>query len=380
MEQSCDMAGRQRGIPMRRLFASAGIGNAGTEGASFDLAGKPVGECGAPGALAPMRASTMAGRRTTGRSGFVFAAAMGLALAACSEGGAPRTEGGSASYTIAMVTHETPGDVFWDKIRAGAEQAAKDTGTVLRYASDPNAGEQAKLIRNAIDSRVDGIATTMATPDALRGVMRDAVGAGIPLVAFNAGIEQYRDAGALMYFGSDETLAGVAAGERIAADGGINPLCVIQQTGSVALEARCAGVKSKVPGTRNIQVNGANNAEVTATLQAALSTDPSIDYVVTLGAQQAHAAMMSKEWAGSDARVITFDLDPDVAELIRDGRIEFSIDQQPYVQGYMAVTALYLNLRNGNDIGGGQAVLTGPSFVDRENIDRILPFARNNTR
>ncbi len=307
-------------------------------------------------------------------------AAAALALAACSGGGAPRAEGGSASYTIAMVTHETSGDVFWDKIRAGAEQAASDTGSVLKYSSDPNAGEQAKLIQNAIDSRVDGIATTMATPDALRGVMGNARRAGIALVAFNAGIEQYKDAGALMYFGSDETLAGVAAGERIAANGGTNPLCVIQQTGSVALEARCAGVKSKVPGTRNIQVNGANNAEVAATLQAALSTDPSIDYVVTLGAQQAHAALMSREWARSDARLITFDLDPDIAERIKDGQIEFSIDQQPYVQGYMAVSAIYLNLRNGNDIGGGQAVLTGPSFVDRDNIDRILPFARNNTR
>src|SRR5699024_11104901 len=115
-----------------------------------------------------------------------------------------------------------------------------------------------------------------------------------------------------MYFGSDEAVAGTAAGERIAARGGARPLCVIQQTGSVALEARCAGVKSKVPGTRNIQVNGANNAEVTATLQAALSTDRSIDYVVTLGAQQAHAAMKAKAWADSDAKMITFDLDPDV--------------------------------------------------------------------
>lgn len=309
-----------------------------------------------------------------------IAAAMAFAITACSGGGAPRTGGGDASYTIAMVTHETSGDTFWDKIRAGAEQAARDTGATLKYSSDPNAGEQAKLIQNAIDSRVDGIATTMATPDALRGAMRNAGNAAIPLVAFNAGIDQYEDAGASMYFGSDEGLAGAAAGERIAADGGAVPLCVIQQTGSVALEARCAGVKSKVPATRNIQVNGANNAEVAATLQAALAADPSIDYVVTLGAQQALAAMKAKAWAGSDAKVVTFDLDPDVAGLIKDGQIEFSIDQQPYVQGYMAVTALYLNLKNGNDIGGGRAVLTGPSFVDRGNIDQILPFARNNTR
>ena len=64
----------------------------------------------------------------------------------------------------------------------------------------------------------------------------------------------------------------------------------------------------------------------------------------------------------------------------KDGKIEFSIDQQPYVQGYLAVEALYLNLKNGNDIGGGKPVLTGPSFVDSTNIDTIIPFAKNNTR
>ena len=46
----------------------------------------------------------------------------------------------------------------------------------------------------------------------------------------------------------------------------------------------------------------------------------------------------------------------------------------------MAVSSLYLNLKNGNDMGGGGPVLTGPSFVDSTNIDTILPFAQNNTR
>ncbi|MGE0299216.1 MAG: sugar ABC transporter substrate-binding protein, partial [Pseudonocardia sp.] len=63
-----------------------------------------------------------------------------------------------------------------------------------------------------------------------------------------------------------------------------------------------------------------------------------------------------------------------------DGKIMFSIDQQPYVQGYMAVTSLWLNLSNGNDLGGGKPVLTGPSIVDQTNIDQILPYTANNKR
>ena len=46
----------------------------------------------------------------------------------------------------------------------------------------------------------------------------------------------------------------------------------------------------------------------------------------------------------------------------------------------MAVDSLWLYLTNGNDLGGGLPVLTGPSFVDSTNIDDIAQYAANNTR
>jgi simple sugar transport system substrate-binding protein len=312
-----------------------------------------------------------------------------LAAAGCSGGGREKTTddsggggnaAGSSGYTIAFITHETPGDTFWDKVKNGAQQAAKDTGVTLKYSNDPEAPKQAALIQSAVDSKVNGIATTLVTPDALAGSVKAATDAGIPVVGFNSGIDQYQKLGALMYFGSDETLAGTTAGKRLAEGGAKHPLCVIQQTGSVALEARCSGVKSSVPGTENIQVNGADDAAVTTTLQAKLAQDKSIDAIVTLGAPQAIDAIKAKDQSGSTAKLVTFDLNQEAAQDIKDGKIEFSIDQQPYVQGYMAVTSLYLNLKNGNDIGGGKAVLTGPSFVDKTNIDKIIPFTKNNTR
>ena len=317
-------------------------------------------------------------------------AVVAVAASACSGGGREKTSdtttggggnaAGSSGYTIAFITHETPGDTFWDKVKNGAQQAAKDTGVTLKYSNDPEAPKQAVLIQNAVDSKVSGIATTLVTPDALAGSVKAATTAGIPVVGFNSGIDQYQKLGALMYFGSDETLAGTTAGKRLADQGAKHPLCVIQQTGSVALEARCAGVKSSVPGTENIQVNGADDASVVSTLQAKLAQDKSIDYIVTLGAPIAIDAIKAKDQSGSTAKLVTFDLNQEAAQDIKDGKIEFSIDQQPYVQGYMAVTSLYLNLKNGNDIGGGKAVLTGPSFVDKTNIDKIIPFTKNNTR
>jgi simple sugar transport system substrate-binding protein len=325
--------------------------------------------------------------RTSGA--LVLGAVLAVVLSACLSGGRTDIEdtknsgggaGDNSGYTIAMITHETPGDTFWDKIKSGAQQAATNYGIKLKYSNDPDPGKQATLIQNAIDSKVDGIATTLATPDALAGAVKDANSAKIPVVAFNSGIDQYKQVGAEMYFGSDESLAGATAGDRISSAGGTHPLCVIQASGSVALEARCAGVKSKAPGTENIQVNGADDSAVVSSLQAKLSQDKSIDYIVTLGAPIALDALKAMDSSGSKAKLVTFDLNADAAQDIKDGKIEFSIDQQPYVQGYQAVTALYLKLKNGNDIGGGGPVLTGPSFVDKSNIDVILPYAQRGTR
>jgi simple sugar transport system substrate-binding protein len=313
------------------------------------------------------------------------AASLAVALAACSsQGGAQNNQAGGApagkTYTIAMVTHEQPGDSFWDKIRAGAQAAAKQEGITLKYSNNNDAGQQATLVQNAIDSKVDGIAVTLAYADQVGPAAQKAVQAGIPTVAFNSGISDYQKYGIGMYFGSDEDLAGQSAGQKMTAAGGGKAICVVQEQGSVALEARCAGVKKTFPNTENLQVNGADLPSVQQTIGAKLQQDPSISYVVTLGAPIALAALQAKTGANSKAKVVTFDLNADVAKDIQAGTIEFSIDQQPYVQGYLAVTSLWLNLTNGNDIGGGKPVLTGPSFVDKSNITKIAQYAQANTR
>jgi simple sugar transport system substrate-binding protein len=309
-----------------------------------------------------------------------------LAVSACSGGGAEPTSesggggGGDSGYTFAMVTHEAPGDTFWDRIRAGAEQAAKDTGSTLKYSADPEATKQAVLIQNAIDSKVDGIATTLVTPESLIPTVKKAVDAGIPVDSFNSGTDFYKEAGALTHFSSDERLAGQQAGAKAKADGATKILCTIQQTGSVALEDRCAGVKDAFPNTENIQVNGQDDSAVTSAIQAKLAQDKDINWIITLGAAQAVDALKARDAVKSQAKIGTFDLSKETAEAVQAGNLQFCIDQQPYLQGYLAVTQLYLYKKNGNILGGGKPSLTGPSFVDTTNVDAILPFINQNTR
>ncbi|WP_338784968.1 substrate-binding domain-containing protein [Streptomyces sp. DG1A-41] len=315
-----------------------------------------------------------------------------LLAAGCSSGsGGKRSETGGTDaagkattprMTVAMVTHAAPGDTFWDLIRKGAQAAAAKDNIKLVYSSDPVAGNQANLVQNAIDQKVDGIALTAAKPDAMKAVVAKAKAAGIPVVGFNSGLDNWKELGMLEYFGQDENIAGQAFGERLNQQGAKHAVCVIQEQGQVALEARCAGLKKGFKGTtENVYVNGTDMPSVKSTLTAKLQKDSSIDQVVTLGAPIALTAVQSVKDAGSKAKVATFDLNKDLVGAIQGGDIQFAVDQQPYLQGYLAVDALWLYKTNGNVSGGGTApVLTGPAFVTKDNVDSVAEFAKKGTR
>ncbi|MET9760708.1 sugar ABC transporter substrate-binding protein [Streptomyces sp. NPDC006372] len=321
------------------------------------------------------------------------AAAATLVLAGCSSGSggkkAQEAEGnvsaGKATtprMTIAMVTHAPSGDTFWDTIRKGAEAAAAKDNVKLIYSNDETAADQANLVQNAIDQKVDGIAVTLAKPDAMKAVVAKAVKAGIPVVGLNAGLDVWKEQGLLSFFGQDEAISGQALGTRLNDTGGKHALCVVQVQGAVNLEQRCAGVQKGFKGkTTKLYVNGADMPSVKSTITAKLKQDSSIDQVVTLGAPIALTAAQSVDESGSKAKIATFDLNKDLIKDIKDDTIEFAVDQQPYLQGYLSVDALWLYKNNGNYSGGGeQPVLTGPAFVDKSNVDKIEKFAAKGTR
>jgi len=185
----------------------------------------------------------------------------------------------------------------------------------------------------------------------------------------------------LTHIGSDETIAGRAVGTQLKTDGVKNVLCVIQEAGNVGLEQRCAGVKETLGGTvTNIQVDNNNLQTAQSIIAAKLQSNKSIDGVVTLGAQVAAKAETAISTAGSSAKLVTFDLNATVAKDITAGKMLFAVDQQPYLQGYLAVTMLTQYKSNLNVLGGGQPVLTGPNLITKDNAAAILPLAAGGTR
>lgn len=314
---------------------------------------------------------------------------LALVLAGCSSaGGRPQPNAGGTGgqvvttprITIALISHSAPGDTFWDIVRRGAEEAAAKDNINLLYTAQPEGAGQAQLVQQAIDQKVTGIAVTLAKPDAMKTVLANAKAQNIPVIAINAGQSASKELGAKLFIGADDRIAGEAVGQKLLDEGFKQPICVIHEQGNVGLEDRCAGVKAKVPGTEILYVQGSDMTQVSSTITSKLQATTSADVVIGLGAPFTLTALKAVEATGSKAKIASFDLNPDLAQQIKDGKIAFTVDQQPWLQGYLAVDYFWQQLRGGFEIGGGQPVLTGPAIVDKNNVDSILKFAKDGIR
>lgn len=318
-------------------------------------------------------------RTRRARAALAGAAVGVLALAGCSlpdSTAAVQVEGTliePEEVNIAVVTHAAPGDQFWDFVRSGVDQATEDLEIQVSYTNSPDPGDQSTLIDNAIAQGANGLVVSMANPAALRASVRGAANAGIPVVTINSGIDDWEDFGAFTHVGQSESIAGEAAGKRLSENGLRNVVCVIQEPGNIALEERCRSAAKTFEGRMsNLQVDGTDTTGVVSSITSRLRADRQVDGVLTLSGQISALAAQAVGAAGSEAEVATFDVDQSVLQGILGDEIVFAIDQQPFAQGYLGVTAVYLRLTQGVTIGGGEPVYTGPTIIDQENAETSL--------
>src|SRR5687767_10853032 len=326
------------------------------------------------------------------RLALVFLVLIGGVLVFAGCGGGDDDEGGGGGdnvdltqekdVTISVITHGE-GDSFWAVVKKGAEQAGKDLGITVKYSESNNdPQEQAQLIEAAITEEVDGIAVSAPDPDAITDPVKTAVDAGIPVITLNSGAEESAGLGAITHVGQTETIAGEGAGAKLKEAGGTKMLCIIHEQGNIGLNQRCEGAKESFGGeVENLQVAGTADVSTTLTeIQSKLESDTSVDAVLALNPDIAMAARDAVAGANSEATVATFDLSGDVVGAIKDGSIAFAVDQQQYLQGYLPVVFLTLNKTNANTVGGGQPVLTGPGYVEKDNADTVEKLAEEGTR
>jgi simple sugar transport system substrate-binding protein len=287
-----------------------------------------------------------------------------------------------------MVSHGQSSDPFWSIVANGAGDAARELGVQLEYQAPTSFDmvRMTQLIEAAVASRPGAIAISVPDADALGPSIRAIVAAGIPALSINSGDEAWERLGLLGHVGQPEYESGLAAGERLAAGGARRVLCVNHEVGNLALDARCRGLGDglgRAGGTMEVLgITLADPEDATQRIRGALARDAAVDGLLTLGPGGAAPGLAALRETGRLGRIAvgTFDLTPDVLAAVRDGHLLFAIDQQPYLQGYLAVVLLTKYLETKAMPGGGEIIRTGPSFVTRESAGAVIGLAERGVR
>jgi len=296
--------------------------------------------------------------------------------------------GERAGARIVLITHGQSSDPFWSVVSNGAHAAARQLGANVEYQAPLRFDmvEMSQLIDAARVSRPDGIIVSIPDADALGAAIRAATGSGIPVLSINSGDDVSRALGALAHIGQPEYQAGEGAGERLAASGVTHALCVNHEVGNLALDRRCDGMRDALARAgsraRVLAVDLADPDDAEQRIAGALAADPSINGILTLGPAAIDPALAALETSARAARVQfgTFDLTPRALDALRDGELAFAIDQQPYLQGWLAVALLVNYLETRTIAGGGRVIATGPTFVTREDVDAIAALVQRGIR
>jgi simple sugar transport system substrate-binding protein len=284
---------------------------------------------------------------------------------------------------IIVVTHGQASDPFWSVVKNGVDAAQKEYGASVEYRAPDTFDmvKMAQLIDSAIASQPTGLVVSIADPAALGDSIKNAVASGIPVVSMNSGSDTYKSLGVSAHVGQTEFEAGQGGGERMAAAGVKKAVCVNQEVGNVSLDTRCEGFAKGLGGeVKVLAVNLTDPTGTASAIKAHFSAEPDTQGMLTLGPSAAEPALEALNELGLIGKVKfgTFDLSPSVLQAVRDGKMEFAIDQQQYLQGYLPVAMLVLNQRYGLMPAG--VVMTGPGFVTKQNAAQVIDLSKQGIR
>ena len=286
----------------------------------------------------------------------------------------------SFAIDVIVVSHGQANDPFWSVAKNGVDSACKDMKIKCKYTAPGTFDmvEMAKLIDNAVSQKPKGIVITLPDAAALGKSVKAAIAAGIPGVSMNSGSDDFAKLGISAHVGQTEFEAGVGGGQKMKAAGGKKALCVNHEVGNVALDRRCAGFKKGFGGSVEILGTSNDPTEIQKAVAAKLG---GVDTILTLGAGlSGEAALKALKSAGKvgSIKLGTFDMSPDMLKAAAAGEVEFLIDQQQYLQGYLPIAIFAQYMRWGTMPAG--VVMTGPGFVTPDNASKVIKWAAQGYR
>ena len=310
-------------------------------------------------------------------------------LAACgssassSSGGSEAVFGKHPKYKFVVVNHVTT-NPFFVPTQYGIADACKLLGCSYTWtgSESSNVNQMINAVNSAVSSGADGIALSLIDLHAFNAPVESALKAGIPVVAYNADAPTNKR---LSYIGQNLRLAGELMGQRIVAAVKSGDVALFIATpGSANLQPRIEGAEAAIKASGapiNIHTV-ATGAAVPAELSAIEAywvghTSTKGMYSVDGGSTESLARVMQK--FGLPAKGVKaggFDLTEGTQKLLKEGNIEFTIDQQPYQQGFLPILQLFFWLVSGS-LSGPAEVDTGLKFLNKETV---APYVESKTR
>ena len=322
----------------------------------------------------------------------VAAGSVGTLLSACGSSGSSSASGSSGSsgvfgntpnYKFVIVNHVTT-NPFFTPTQYGAADACKLLGCSYQWtgSESSNVSQMVSALNTAVTGGADGIAVSLIDLHAFNAPVEAALKAGIPVVAYNADAPTNKR---LSYIGQDLEKAGEKLGERIVASVPSGDVALFIATpGSANLQPRLEGALKAIkasgkPITPHTVATGAAVPGELSTIDAYWVGHPTTKgmYAFDGGSTESLAKVMQKY--GLPAKGIKaggFDLTEETQKLLQEGNIEFTIDQQPYQQGFLPILQLFFWRASGS-LTGPAEVDTGLKFLNKETV---APYVESKSR
>jgi simple sugar transport system substrate-binding protein len=313
-------------------------------------------------------------------------------LEACGSSASSSSGGNSASifgshpeYKFVAVNHVTTNS-FFVPTQYGLADACKLLGCSYEWtgSESENINQMVNAINTAVSSGAHGIAVSLISRTAFNVPIENALKAGIPVVAYNADAPSPPNK-RLAYIGQDLKLAGELMGKRIVAAVGTGEVVIFTaNAGSANLQPRLLGAEKAIkesgaPIKLTTIVTGSLESGEKSAIEAYWTGHPTTRgmYAVDGGDTAELAGVMQK--LGLTAKGVKaggFDLTEKTQKLLHEGYIEFTIDQQPYLQGFLPALQLFLWQVSGS-LTGPAEVDTGLKFIDKETV---APYISSKSR
>jgi simple sugar transport system substrate-binding protein len=280
-------------------------------------------------------------------------------------------------WKFVFVNHVTT-NPFWVPLRYGAEDVCSILGVSYQWTGSEKsiATEMVNALNTAVSGKADGIAVSLVDPSAFNDPVEKALGAGIPVVSYNADVPTNKR---LCYIGQDLFESGKGLGKRIVDLVGEGDVAgFIATPGQLNIQPRMDGARAAIKESgKNIKLDeiatGPTVNEELSRIQAYYTGHQDIKgmFAVDAGSTQGVAQTIAANNLASKVHSGGFDLLPTTLDAISKGNLDFTIDQQPYLQGFYTIMVLFMYKISGG-LSGLADINTGLKFVTKSSVDPYL--------